>query len=186
MKNSKILAIDVTQKNRLDAEKYTNLFVAIYNSDNMAFCMEDLQNAMYLLPNELELALIRKFNLFELDEVFPNEVDSQMVSDALELLLSYDEGDTSYSVNSKIAYLQRSQSQVIFNDNLYSEWNVNINTLNISSRIKNALIRANIKTLNDLFFSRLCDLKSIRNLGEKSLKEILLLFEEYGVEPNTY
>lgn len=185
MKNSKILAIDVTQNNRLEAEHYTNLFVAIYNSDSMAFCLEDLKNAIGLLPNELELALIRKFNLFEFGETFPNEVDSQMISDALRLLLSYDEGKTAYSVPSKIAYYQTLQNNVILNNNFYSEWDIDISTLNISPRIKNALIRAKIKTLNDLFFSRLCDLKNIRNLGEQSLKEILLLFEEYNLEPIT-
>lgn len=182
----KSLAIDTTIENQKEAEKWTKLFLAIFNDKNIAFCLKDLKNAIQQLPRDLERALIQKFNLFELDEVSDN-VNPEIISNALLELYLLDAGKTAYSVNAKIEHLQDLQNKVISDSSFYEEWNIDIKTLNISVRSKNGLVRSGIKTLNDLFSTRLYDLERIRNIGRKCLdEEILPLFKEYGVEPLTY
>lgn len=182
----KSLAIDTTIQNQKESEKWTNFFLAIFNDKNIAFCMEDLKRAVQKLSREHELALIQKFNLFELDEVSDN-VNPEIVSEALFELYHLDAGETAYSVNAKIEYLQDLQNKAISDSTFYEEWNIDIKTLNISVRSKNGLVRSGIKTLNDLFSTRLYDLERIRNIGRKCLdEEILPLFKKYGVEPLTY
>ena len=182
----KSLAIDTTIENQVEAEKWTKLFLAIFNDKNLAFSLEDLKKAIQKLSREQELALIQKFNLFELDEVL-DDVDPKIVSKALFELYHLDTGETAYSVNAKIEHLQDLQNKVVFNSTFYEEWNIDINTLDVSARTKNGLARSGIITLNDLFSTRLYDLERIRNIGTKSLnEEIIPLFKKYGVEPLTY
>lgn len=57
-----------------------------------------------------------------------------------------------------------------------------IRTLNFSSRVLNALERANIYTVEDLVQTSPKNLKKIRNIGEGSIKEIVSVLNSLGIE----
>lgn len=57
-----------------------------------------------------------------------------------------------------------------------------IGTLDLSIRPYNCLMRANIRTINDLINSDLDRLLKIRNLGRKSLKEVVDKVHQYGLK----
>lgn len=59
---------------------------------------------------------------------------------------------------------------------------ITILDLDLSVRATNCLSRANIKTLEDLSKMTKCDLCKVRNLGRKSLEEIMFKLKEYGIE----
>lgn len=182
----KSLAIDTTKQNKDEAERWTKLFLAIYNSSNVTFYLKDLKEAVSKLPRELELILVQNFELFGANE-FSKEITPQKLSEALEALSLLDAGETAYSTFAKINHLTQKQNNVILHNDYFEEWNVEIQDLNLSTRIKNALVWNGIKTLNDLFSTPYQNIVRIRNIGKKSLEEeILPLFKEHGANPLKY
>lgn len=177
------LAIDTNTNNKTEAERWSKLFIAIYNSSNMAFCLEDLKKTFSQLPQNYQLILAKKFKLFEVDESL-EQINRIEFYSALKMLKLMDEGKDAFSVNAKIAYLQKLQQNAIQNSNFHEEWDIEITDLNLSVRAINALSRAGIKTLNDLFSRTLDSISHIRNVGEKMIKdEILPLYKKYNAEP---
>lgn len=63
--------------------------------------------------------------------------------------------------------------------NQYSK--IEIANTDLSTRSRNFLIRANIKTLADLRFWRYRDLSRLQNAGKKSIREIEELAKSYGI-----
>lgn len=61
-----------------------------------------------------------------------------------------------------------------------------IGKMELSVRAKNCLLRAGYRTLDDLVNSSIIDLMKIRNLGRKSLKDIIEVVREYGYEIAEY
>ncbi len=59
--------------------------------------------------------------------------------------------------------------------------NTSIKDLRLSARSYNALYRAGIRTLSDLCDIRVSDLARVRNLGSKSLTEVLTRMEEHDI-----
>lgn len=178
-----ILAIDTNTKNENEVERWSKLFIAVYNSNNMAFCFEDLKQTFSKLPKNLQLILAERFELFEVDNSL-GEINPRELHSALKILNLMDEGKDAFSVNAKIAYLQKMQQNVILTSNYHEEWDINIINLNLSARAINALSRAGITTLNDLFSHTLDSIAKIRNIGEKMMKdEILPLYKKYNAEP---
>ena len=57
---------------------------------------------------------------------------------------------------------------------------ISIEELNLSVRSENSLKREGIKTLNDLIDIPVSTLKSINNLGEKSIQEIIVVVKDMG------
>lgn len=57
-----------------------------------------------------------------------------------------------------------------------------IDDLDLSIRAHNCLLRAGIKTLGDIRNRTIVDLMNIRNLGRKSLEEILAVANSYGIK----
>lgn len=59
---------------------------------------------------------------------------------------------------------------------------ISINELNLSVRSMNCLLKAGITTLSDLSKITKSDLVHMRNLGRKSLNEIIFKLKEFGIE----
>ena len=66
-------------------------------------------------------------------------------------------------------------------DNKSKELETPIEDLDFSVRTFNCLKRANIKTLKDLVDKKQSDFTKIRNLGKKSLKEVLDKIKDMGL-----
>lgn len=78
--------------------------------------------------------------------------------------------------------LRKELSEVINYDELPDRpVEVPISTFNFSVRTYNCLTRAGIKTINDLSKKTIVDLMNMRNLGRKSLEEILAVANSHGI-----
>lgn len=174
-------AIDASQKNKKEAEKFSSLFWSIYQNNEMAFSMEKLKEAIDRLPKNLQLALFQHFHLVD-DAEIRGEANKEDLLSAINLLKELDGGDTAFSINSIILCLMEKQKEVTTLTNYCKEWDIPINTINISVRIKTALNRNGITTLNHLFSCNAKKLQEIRNLGDKAIEEIADLFKQYGLE----
>lgn len=64
---------------------------------------------------------------------------------------------------------------------LSNKGNIPIEGLKLSTRSYNALKRNGVKTLSDLKAYSLYDLKKVRNLGERSIKEIVEALKDYDI-----
>ena len=64
------------------------------------------------------------------------------------------------------------------------EYETSIEELDLSVRSKNCLKRANIYTLGDLIRKSEDEMMKVRNLGRKSLKEIMQKLHERGLDLN--
>ena len=73
-----------------------------------------------------------------------------------------------------------SETKDLVSDELVSDF-VTIDSMHFSPRIRNALRRHGIKTLDELLALSIAELKNIRNLGDTSLQEISERLEEYGI-----
>ena len=67
-------------------------------------------------------------------------------------------------------------------EKLHEEDDILIENLGLSIRARYCLLRAGIETLSDLSERTIIDLMKIRNLGKKSLNEIIEVAREHGVE----
>lgn len=70
----------------------------------------------------------------------------------------------------------------IYNENKDSLECIPIEILGLSNRINNALLRGNIKTLNDLRNIGLDNLTRVRNIGKSTVIEIAVKLEKLGVK----
>jgi len=180
----KTLAIDTNAHNEHEAERWSELFFAIYNDTERAFSLERFQAAFFKLPDQSKLTLARKFKLLGLNSN-SEEISSENLQEALNELAIFDAGETAFSVNALIEYLNEMQNRVISTSSFRKEWNIDIRDLNLSTRATNALTRSGMKTLNDLFSKNYTKILNIRNLGKKSMEEeIIPLFTKYGVRMN--
>ena len=73
-------------------------------------------------------------------------------------------------------------SELILRSNEEEEPTVPISDLELSVRAYNALMRAGYRTLNDLINSSALKLRRVRNLGTKTIKEIIDVVKEHGYE----
>ena len=165
-------AIDAYQKNKKEAERFSSLFWSIYQNNEMAFSMEKLKEAIDRLPKNLQLALFQHFHLVD-DAEIRGEANKEDLLSAINLLRELDGGDTAFSINSIILCLMEKQKKVTTITNYCKEWDIPIN---ISVRIKTALNRNGITTLNHLFSCNAKKLQEIRNLGDKAIEEIADLY----------
>lgn len=61
---------------------------------------------------------------------------------------------------------------------------INVLDLPFSSRIRNALINANLKTVSDILKLSIEDVKKFRNIGKTSVKEIARILSDLGFSWN--
>ena len=66
-------------------------------------------------------------------------------------------------------------------DGIRDDFDAKIDALNLSVRSYNALTRAGINTIRDLKSKSAEDMMAIRNLGKKSVEEIVYKAREFGV-----
>lgn len=182
MKNEKSLAIDTKFSELRLAEKFSNMIRFVFG--NRTFSLHILQRAINNSFGTLT-PLLTKFNLHTSDYSYTEEDLKRSVEDLKILNESYN-----FLTVTKIdALLAEAQKLNRLNDRalndslLFRDWEVKIDDLPLSSRIKNALRHKQIFTINDLSdygFSEK-NILAIRNIGPLSLDELRRVIEPYGL-----
>lgn len=185
MEKQKNLAIDAKFSELKENEKYSNMIRFVFG--NRTFSMNTLKRALPSAPVRsvyLE-ALLAKFGLIENSTKYKEE----NLKLGIEELKTLNEVYRFLTV-SKIDYLltkakelNQLNDRVLNDSSLFRDWEIKIEDLPLSPRIKNALKNKNIFTINNLsdygFTEK--NMLAIRNLGTLSLDELRRVIEPYGL-----
>lgn len=185
MDKQKNLAIDAKFSELKENEKYSNMIRFVFG--NRTFSMNTLKRALPSAPVRsvyLE-ALLAKFGLIENSTKYKEE----NLKLGIEELKTLNEVYRFLTV-SKIDYLltkakelNQLNDRVLNDSSLFRDWEIKIEDLPLSPRIKNALKNKNIFTINNLsdygFTEK--NMLAIRNLGTLSLDELRRVIEPYGL-----
>lgn len=187
MKNEKSLAIDAKFRELREAEKYSNMIRFVFG--NRTFLLDTLKTAMcdQISVSSFSLKVLKsKFDLpgSHLIE-FTNE-DLNLAIESLKTLNDIYKFLTVSEIDyllAKAKELNQLNDRVLNDSSLFRDWEIKIEDLPLSPRIKNALRHKNIFTINQLsdygFTEK--NMLAIRNIGTLSLDELRRVIEPYGL-----
>lgn len=182
METTNNLAIDAKFSELKEAEQCSNMIRFVFG--NKTFSLHLLKRA---ISNSFETLtpLLAKFNLHTSDYSYTEE-DLKRSVEILKILNESYNFLTVTRINVILAEAQklnRLNDRVLSASSLFKDWKVKIEDLPLSSRVKNALIRQDIFTINDLsdygFTEK--NMLAIRNMGTLSLDELRRVIEPYGL-----
>lgn len=185
MDKQKNLAIDAKFSELKENEKYSNMIRFVFG--NRTFSLNSLKRALPSAPVRsvyLE-ALLAKFGLIQISTKYKEEnlklgIEELKTLNKMYRFLTVSEIDY---LLTKAKELNQLNDRVLNDSLLFRDWEVKIDDLPLSSRIKNALRHKNVFTINDLSdygFSKKKMLE-IRNIGLLSLDELRRVIEPYGL-----
>lgn len=182
MKNTKNLAIDAKYIQLEEAEKFSSMIRFVFG--NRTFSFHILTKAISNSSRTIT-PLLKKFDLYTSDYAYTEEDLKQSVENLKFLNETYEFLTVTRidSLLSKAKELNQLNDRVLNNSSLFRDWEVKIEDMPLSTRIKTALKWNHLYTINDLAdygFSKK-KMLAIRNIGTLSLDELRRVIEPYGL-----
>ena len=178
----KNLAIDSTCAEIEMAQKYSNMIRFVFG--NRTFSLRALISAIDLTDLNLTPLLV-KFGIRAGTMDFTSAELNHSIADlkVLDTRYKFLTDTLIQSLKREVERLTRLSNNVLYSSAYFQEWEIKINDLPLSTRVKRALASHEIETLNDLsnwgFTEK--NLLYMRNLGKGSIAELQKVVEQYGL-----